>query len=470
MESVTASQPPMAATDGAIPPTRRPKRFSRRLRTRIILSFVLLGFGLTVLFAYATITARQRVENQLVEDVMNRNLDESWRRFAQSGGQDPGAPIEQIKGYYYLPDKFESLRTNNPEWYALADGIHNITDIDEQGNPFSYKLGVRKTPQVWFFIAYDMSQTVRAEVQFERAVYASIVVFTIFSLLVGWWSASRVMQPVTELAARLRAYRGSSHPKPLAAHFPDDEVGQLAEALDAYALRLTEVVQRDREFNADVSHELRTPLAVIKGAVELLLSRPELDERTRTRLLRIQRAEQQCSDLIGSLLLLSRNERGQGRSDVAKVAEQLLDSHRAQLGGKPLELRLEGTPGRVVDAPEAALSVALGNLIGNAVKYTPQGEVVVRLLPDRVEVADTGPGLSDEDAQRLFQRGYRGTHAGHSQGAGIGLSIVGRLCDLYGWEASVRPRQDGQHGAVATLAFNASAGPVREVAESSTSV
>ena len=101
----------------------------------------------------------------------------------------------------------------------------------------------------------------------------------------------------------------------------------------------------------------------------------------------------------------------------------------------------------------AALSVALGNLVGNAVKYTPQGEVLLRLLADAVEVVDTGPGLSEEDAARLFQRGYRGTHAGHSQGAGIGLSIVGRLCDLYGWDVSVRPRQDGEQGVVATLSF-----------------
>ena len=464
------------ATDGAEPdgtatrPARNPRRFRRRLRTRIILSFLLLGTGLTALFAFLTDYSRQRVENQLVEDLMNRNIDEYARRFYADPTGNPDLPVQQMYGRVVSKGGFEQLRFDEPDWYELPDGIHNITGRDDGGEPFSYKLAVRKTPNEWFFLAYDMTQTMRGEDQLKRALYVSILLFSALSLLIGWWSASRVMQPVTELAARLRAYRGSSHPKPLAAHFPDDEVGQLAEALDAYALRLTEVVQRDREFNADVSHELRTPLAVIKGAVELLLSRPELDERTRTRLLRIQRAEQQCSDLIGSLLLLSRNERGQGRSDVAKVAEQLLDSHRAQLGGKPLELRLEGTPGRVVDAPEAALSVALGNLIGNAVKYTPQGEVVVRLLPDRVEVADTGPGLSDEDAQRLFQRGYRGTHAGHSQGAGIGLSIVGRLCDLYGWEASVRPRQDGQHGAVATLAFNASAGPVREVAESSTSV
>ena len=283
-----------------------------------------------------------------------------------------------------------------------------------------------------------------------------VIVFTGISLLIGWWSASRVMSPVSELAARLRAYRGSSNPRPLAAHFPQDEVGELAKALDDYSERLTEVVQRDREFNADVSHELRTPLAIIRGSVELMLSRPDMDEKTRTRIQRIQRAEQQCTDLISALLLLSRNERGHGNTDVARVVDQLLDAHRATLGGKPLTLRVEGEEGARVDSPEAALSVALGNLIGNAVKYTKEGEVVVRLLPDAVEVVDSGPGLSKEDAARLFERGYRGTHAGHSQGGGIGLSIVSRLCALYGWEVGVRPGES--KGVVATLRFS----PTRE--------
>jgi signal transduction histidine kinase len=214
------------------------------------------------------------------------------------------------------------------------------------------------------------------------------------------------------------------------------------------------VVKRDREFNADVSHELRTPLAVIRGASELLLTKPDLDDKTRARLQRIQRAEQQCTDLISALLLLSRNERGHGAADVGRLAEQLLDAHRTQLGGKPLTLRMDGSIGQVVvDAPDAAVTVALSNLIGNAVKYTQQGEVVVRLGENAVEVIDSGPGLSIEDAARLFERGYRGSHAEHTQGGGIGLSIVRRLCALYGWHVRVVPGVE--KGVVATLTFAA---------------
>lgn len=433
---------------------RRRPAYRRRLRSRIILSFLLLGFGLTSLFAFATQWTRSRVENTLVEDVMNQNINEFARRYYADPARTPAVPVEQIRAFAFGPDKFESLKTEQPDWYRLGDGIHRLSGRNPDGTPFVYKLAVRKTPDAWFFLAYDMTRASRGDAQFNRAIFGAVVVFTLFSLLVGWWAASRVMSPVTELAQRLRRSGRSADDEALAAHFAEDEVGELARALDDYAERLTDVVKRDREFNADVSHELRTPLAVIRGAVELLLARPDLDHKTEVRLRRIQRAEQQCTDLIGALLLLSRNERGHGAADVGRIAEQLLDAHRGQLAGKPLNLRLEGAPGQIViDAPEAAVTVALSNLIGNAVKYTPDGEVRVRLRDHAVDVIDTGPGLSAEDAARLFERGYRGSHAEHTQGGGIGLSIVRRLCALYGWQVKVRPGDE--RGVVATLTFGA---------------
>ncbi len=434
-------------------PARRPHRFRRRLRTRIILSFVWLGFGLTALFAFATWNLRSRVENQLVEKTLQREVD---NLAAQVEADPTQAPFFLMFDAKTWSDK-NAYRTD-PLYRNLPDGLHDIRQQAPDGSSRAYKVAIRKgaMPDGTRFtslIRYDVTDAADAAEQLMRWLILAVILFTLLGLVIGIWSASRVMSPVSELASRLRSYRGSSDPQPLAPHFPEDEVGQLAEALDDYSSRLTEVVQRDREFNADVSHELRTPLAVIRGATELLLARPGLDEKVEQRLFRIQRAEQQCTDLIGSLLLLSRNERGQGNTLVARVAEQLLDAHRAQLGAKPLVLRMEGESGLTVDAPESAVSVALGNLIGNAVKYTLEGDVVVRLMADSVEVVDSGPGLSPEDAARLFERGYRGTHAGHSQGGGIGLSIVSRLCELYGWQVGVRPGET--RGVVATLKFTA---------------
>ena len=431
--------------------SRRKPRYRRRLRTRLILSFLLFGVFLSAFIAAATFIVQNNVESRVISDALTRNNN----LFADGFYRDPnaiGIPFEKIQGKMFSTERLERVP---PEWRGLTNGVHELSAISPDGSKRVYKLAVRKDPKYWFFLAYDIAEERESQTRLEYALILLVGILSAVSLFIGWWSASRVMSPVTELAQRLRDSGRSSQPEALATHFPDDEVGELAKALDDYSSRLTEVVKRDREFNADVSHELRTPLAVIKGAVELSLSRPDLDDKTRNRLQRIQRAEAQCTDLINALLLLSRNERGQGDTDVGRVAEQLLDAHRAQLGGKPLELRLEGGVEQRVHAPEAAVNVALGNLVGNAVKYTPSGEVVVRLLPGAVEVVDSGPGLSAEDAARLFERGYRGTHAEHSQGGGIGLSIVRRLCELYGWSVQVRPGD--ARGVVATLRFSPAA-------------
>ena len=189
----------------------------------------------------------------------------------------------------------------------LPEGLHDIRQQAPDGTWHVYKVAIRKgstqenTPFT-SLVRYDVTDAAEAAQQLKRWLFIAVFLFTLLGLVVGWWSASRVMSPVSELAARLRSYRGSSHPRPLAPLFPEDEVGELAKSLDEYAERLTEVVERDREFNADVSHELRTPLAIIRGSVELMLSRPDMDEKTRTRIQRIQRAEQQCTDLILSLI------------------------------------------------------------------------------------------------------------------------------------------------------------------------
>jgi signal transduction histidine kinase len=424
-------------------------RYRRRLRSRIILSFLLLGLFLTAAFAASVWYMRQRLETQLIDEWLQREAV-NFVEFKREN-PEPSARYElagqQINLLIARPDS-PSIPM---EWRSLGTGVYALRDPGIPGRDANYKLAVERQDDMVAFIRYGYGRQVLDQQQLIITLSASVVLFTLLAGLVGLSSSRRVMRPVSDLARRVRDYRGSDEPAKLAPQFADDEVGELANALDDYAQRLTERVVRDREFNADVSHELRTPLAVIRGATELMLGAADLTEKSRQRLLRIERAVQQCTDLTTALLMLSRNERGTGHTDLRKLAEQLVDMSRTQLGGKPVEVRVAGEDEAFVEVPEAVLSVALGNLIGNAVKYTAEGEIVVRIGLREVWVEDTGPGITAEDAEKLFERGYRGTGAMGTKGAGIGLSIVSRLCELYDWHVKLAPR--GERGAIATLTF-----------------
>lgn len=422
----------------------------RKLRFRLIVSFALFGFGLSALFAVASMYVRAKVEDQLVAAAVQNDIDQAVDSVIAHPNQQYNSElleawIKSDRTLYKMP----------LAWQNLDTGVHDMYDVDANGHTKHYKLAVRRKDGIIGFERYDISREDLGKRQLITALSAAVVLFSLLSLAIGLWLSRKVLKPVSELAHRLRDFRKAGRAEPLAPHFADDEVGELAQALDEYSARLTAMVERDREFNSDVSHELRTPLAVIASTTELLQGSPDLTEKLRERLKRIERASRQATELIEALLLLSRAERrGPTRgetTEVAKVAADVIESQRPQMRDKPIDIELVQENSVTVNAPASVLSVALTNLIGNAIKYTLEGRVTVLVAHGRVEVIDTGPGIKPEDAERLFQRGVRGEGAGGS-GAGLGLAIVRRLCELYGWDVSIRPRTD-TNGAVASIVF-----------------
>lgn len=420
----------------------------RRLRSRIILSYALLGFGLAILFAFAAVYVRNHVEDRVLNDQLQNDVDNIVKQVRA----DPTRPagVNLVIPWIFSKQKEYKIPL---AWRDFDTGVHDWSGIGDDGRVHHYKIAVRRAPDYDAFELYDVTRDELGKRQLTTALVVTVILLGAFSLLIGFWLSARVMSPVTELAARLRARRGGKF-EPLAPYFAEDEVGELAAALDDYAQRQSAMIERDREFNADVSHELRTPLAVIATTTELLLDNPELPEKVKTRLKRIERAVRQSTELTQALLLLSRAERSgpiDGETtDVAKVAAEVIDTNQQHIGGKPVTIRLEIEHPCEVEAPSSVVAVALGNLVGNACKYTLQGEVVVRVQDGRVRVEDTGPGIKPEDAERLFERGVRG-EGQVVKGAGLGLAIVRRLCELYGWRVSLSPR--AERGAVATLDF-----------------
>ncbi len=403
-------------------------QYRQRLRSRIVVSFLLFGTLLSVLFALSTLFLQNKLEDQLIGATIRQELDDYVRQLRA----DPSVVepfYTRIQGYITRPG--DPNQTVSSQVRALPQGVHDVTTL--QG---SYKVAIHKDDDLWAFLMYDVSDNKLLTRQLILALIGVVLLFSVMSFMLGVWSSRRVMRPVTDLAERLDTQVGQTNHNPLAPYFADDEVGQLAAALDSYAERLQHLVERDRDFNADVSHELRSPLTVITGATELLLAQDDLQPKVRTRLLRIARAARQSADITTALLHLVRAEQGTDEDtaaqNVGEVVAKVVHLHEPLIGNKPLSLKVTEEDRVSVIAPESVLAVTIGNLIGNAMRYTSEGEVTIIIGNGRVIVEDTGPGIPEEELHRVFERHYRGQNVS-GKGSGLGLAIVQRLCELYGW-------------------------------------
>lgn len=218
---------------------------------------------------------------------------------------------------------------------------------------------------------------------------------------------------------------------------------------DRSRMRRLESLRRD--FVANVSHELKTPLAAIQGYLETMLDDAEMPTETRRRFLeKAARQSERLARLVGDLLTLSRLDEsaepvGQAASRLdAVVRETVRDL--APLAAKR-NVRIHAAIGGEswVRGDAEALRQVVGNLVDNAIKYTPEGGLVtVRLAAANgvagVEVEDTGIGLSATDCERVFERFYRVDRARSRDlgGTGLGLSIVKNTVRSLGGEVGVR--------------------------------
>ena len=402
-------------------------QYRRRLRSRIIFSFLIFGTVLSALFAVSAFVLQDFITDQLISHTLKEELFDYVLQLKNN--PTVAEPFySRIDGYVTRPGKPDIVPA---PFRMLESGVHEISSGGK-----SYRAAVAKEADFWVFLTYDVTADRKITQQLSIALLFVAIIFSALSYGLGLWSSGRVMSPVRELARRVSDLGTDPEPQPLSTHFADDEVGQLAAALDDYSARLRELVERDKAFNADVSHELRTPLAVITGATELLLGMPNMPPKAHERLLRIARAARQSADITTALLHLVRAERGTTEDsrarNVGDIVEEAAELHRPLIGAKKLAIEVQHKEKLSVIAPDAVIAVTVGNLLGNAIRYTPEGRVTMTVDHGRVVIQDTGPGIAPEDLPKVFNRHYRGQSA-DGKGAGLGLAIVKRLCELYGW-------------------------------------
>ena len=274
----------------------------------------------------------------------------------------------------------------------------------------------------------------------QRALVTVLLVGSIICLgvaaVAGWVSTGQALAPlerVTETALQITRADDLSRRIPYQGS-ADDEVGKLIQAFNQTLSRLENLFNTQRRFIADVGHELRTPLTVIKGNVDLMRRMGCSDDES---IVGIESEVDRLTRLVGDLLLLAQAESGKLPLDSRTVELDTLLLEALQqmqvLAGERLNLRLGEIDQVLVCGDQDRLKQVIVNLVGNAIKYTPDGgEILVGLSKTgtqaKLVVSDTGPGIPVEDLPHVFERFYRGeksrTRSKDGQGFGLGLSIA----------------------------------------------
>ncbi|MEO5348743.1 MAG: HAMP domain-containing histidine kinase [Magnetococcus sp. YQC-3] len=413
------------------------RRHRRSLRFRVGLAFAAFGAGVSILLAIFLLLATHDLGQRLIDETLTAELDDYFARRERNPLSLPPKTVT-LHGYVRGQNSTQEAGEEIPHYLsALLPGRHDLTV-----GSLSYRVAVADRHESRFYLLYDTSLQQKREQRFIVLLTASILIIALLAALGGVWLVGVVIAPVTELATRVRTRQPDIWSLQLADDFSQDEVGELAHAFDLHLARIRAFMERERGFTADLSHELRTSLTVILGAVEILLDDDTLSEKQKNRLLRIERATRDMAEMGTALLLMSREQHALSiteNSCVADVVDEAVEKHRFLLKSKPVQLTVRTDPDLLVRADRGLLFIAIANLLRNAFAYTERGEVRIEQSRIALTVTDSGCGMRTQQTETLFLPHFQ--TSSYTKGSGIGLSLVKRICDHYGWSIKISSRE-----------------------------
>lgn len=271
--------------------------------------------------------------------------------------------------------------------------------------------------------------------------------------------ARKGLKPLKKMAATVAQITATDLQQRVRSGIWPKELDQLTVALDAMLERLEESFARLSEFSANLAHELRTPINNLRGEAEIALSRSRSADEYRDVIESSIEEYERLSHMISDILFLARPEQGvekqslNARTEIETLVEYFHNIAEEQR----MTVTIEGQG--TVFADPRLFQRAVGNIISNALHYTPDdGSIVITITPQSddsltIVVQDTGTGISPDDLPRVFDRFFRSASARqrYNQGCGLGLAIVFSIVDLHGGKITIS--SEPGHGTRAILWF-----------------
>ncbi|MEU7894382.1 HAMP domain-containing sensor histidine kinase [Nonomuraea sp. NPDC049152] len=437
------------------------------LRIRLIAAtLLLLAFGLT----FIGVLSVSVLHNYLIDRVDTQISVVAARALIRV--QHKGAP--GLKNLVLEPD---AIVNAGGTWVSGLDADHRPPPVVPMPPPVvpttvpavsgdgEWRLQQARGPEnVTVLIAMDLDEVTQITRRLALIELLGGGGIMLILTVVGITTVRKSMRPLAEIERTAEAIAGGELGRRVPDGDPRTEVGRLARALNgmlaqieaAFAARTasekaaSRSEERMRRFVADAAHELRTPLTTIRGFAEYARQNPEADPAEM--LGRVERAAGRMSLLVDDLLLLARVDQQRPLQtrpvDMLALAADAVHDARFLAPDRGISLEVVGGAALIVSGDEVRLRQVVGNLMSNALTHTPQDTpVTIRVGATGatvfLEVVDKGPGLTPEQAERVFERFYRADSARarrseDDRGSGLGLAIVEALMEAHGGSVVVR--------------------------------
>ena len=294
-------------------------------------------------------------------------------------------------------------------------------------------------------VARDLSETSRVLTTLAIATVLVGLGVLLAAALAGWLVARKITRRLTGLTEVAERVGSTGH---LDVNIPAggrDEVSRLGTSMQSMLTELARSRDDQHRLLQDAGHELRTPLTSLRTNVSVLRRFAELSPTSQRRLLDdVDGETRELTNLVNELVELATDRRDveQAESvDLAVLADRTAERFRRR-SGRTITVHAEPC---VVTARPHAVERALSNLLDNAIKFDPDGTepIQVRVRGGSIEVLDRGPGLDQQDTNRVFDRFYRSSTARALPGSGLGLSIVREVAADHGGTVKAAPRPGG---------------------------
>ena len=382
----------------------------------------------------------------------NTEVQERMEANSESGGGNDDMVVQM-----WSPDgvqMFHSVsRARLPQRAVL--GFSNV-----KANGTVYRVFSIQTANQTVQVAQDLAVRRNMAGNLALRTLGPIAVMMPILMLVVWWVVSGSLEPVARVRSQV-ASRQADDLSPVSEAGLPDEVRPLVQELNLLFGRVKTAFDAQQNFVADAAHELRTPLAALRLQAQSLDRADNADAR-KLAVARLTAGIDRATRLVEQLLVLARQEATAATGaacrpvDLADLARRTVADLAGVAAAKGVDVGVQQADPASVEGQPDALQILLRNLVDNAIKYTPAGgtadiSVAAEGAAVKVTVEDSGPGIPEEERERVFDRFYR-VAGSEAAGSGLGLAIIKAIAERHGATLTLG-RSERLGGLAATVVF-----------------